>query len=111
MSLRRYIRQVAVLTAISSVVGCQGNDHRPASAARYDQIEIGMTLGQVEAVLGSGKEIPATQVPLVGNRMEPAVKGTRFYRWINRGDELGAQIIVGFDNDRVCDKWYWEPSL
>jgi hypothetical protein len=74
------------------------------SYCNYERIQVGMALGDVEAILGS----PGTEIDEVPTTPEkPVVSGDRFFRWESNHTE----IIVGIRDDRVCDKWYWEPSL
>jgi hypothetical protein len=75
-----------------------------------------MTLGQVEQILGPGNELEPNGVPTTPDyashrpRGIPVVKGDRFVEW-RTVDGMEREIIVGFENSHVCDKWYWEPSL
>jgi hypothetical protein len=86
---------------------------------------------EVEAILGPGiqlslKEVPTAVVPRPGVKVrkdrpggpwatqidyptedKPAVQGERFLRWESDGDE----VILGFKDGRVIDKYYWNCSL
>jgi hypothetical protein len=74
-----------------------------------------MRLADVEQVLGPGRPLRADQVPLTNDRNEPnitkrvhpVVKGTWAVEWTD-GE---FQIVVGFDNGIVVDKWIWWPGL
>jgi hypothetical protein len=70
-----------------------------------------MTLSQVEAILGPGQRIEADRVPQgtqEGNSV-PVVHGNEYFEWEIK--EVGIEIVVALSNGKVCDKWYWEPSL
>jgi hypothetical protein len=74
-----------------------------------------MRLADVERVLGPGKALSADKVPLTNDsnepdatkRVHPVVKGAQVVEWT--GGEF--QIVVGFDNGIVCDKWIWSPGF
>jgi hypothetical protein len=68
-----------------------------------------MALDDVEAILGSpGREVDGDGVPTTSDG-KPVVSGDRFFRWERNHNHT--KVIVGMRDDRVCDKWYWEPSL
>ncbi|HLW68372.1 MAG TPA: hypothetical protein VKS79_23850 [Gemmataceae bacterium] len=74
----------------------------------YKKLKIGMTLDQVELVLGEpGVEMPVNEVPRYPSG--PVVQGDSFYEW--KGSINGIKVIVGIKDGRVCDKWYWEADL
>ena len=81
----------------------------------FKRVEIGMTLQEVEAILGPGREISAKELPGepdfdepdLDKRVKPVVQGDRFFEWLGGG----AEVFVAFRDGRVCDKWYWEASL
>jgi hypothetical protein len=83
---------------------------------RYAAVKVGMTLPEVEAILGPGREIaednlrqpPAYVEPDPEKRRKFFVKGDRFFLWQTAG---GVEVYVGFKGDRVFDKWRWVPSL
>jgi hypothetical protein len=66
-----------------------------------------MTVGDVESILGAGHERTEDFVPTIPP-FGPAIKGERFYEWQG---EAGSEIWVGVRDGRICDKWYYEPSL
>ncbi len=82
----------------------------------YQTIHAGMSLLEVEQVLGRGVEIDQQELPTrvdftepdPSKRRRPVVTGRRFYRW---EDGNGRRVIIGINNGRVVDKSYWEPSL
>jgi hypothetical protein len=85
--------------------------HPPTSELKqdYDKIEIGMTLSEVEALIGRpGKELKQEGVTRQRND-RAVVEGDRFYKWT--GPINGQEIILGVRDARVCDKWYGEYSL
>jgi hypothetical protein len=106
--------------------------------AGYERIQVGMTLAEVEAILGPGTEIDLSEVPTTLVSLNPAaeraayerarrtgrplptvrsfpahskpvVQGDRVVRW--RGDHNGARILIGFKDGKVAEKWYTEYSL
>jgi hypothetical protein len=89
----------------------------PISSRGFSRIKIGMSLDEVEAILGPGEQISlehVTQIPgspyakRKGN-LDLVVEGDEFFRWHN--SKCGMEIQLGLRDGRVCDKWYWEPSL
>ena len=80
----------------------------PISKYNYEAVEIGMTLMQVEAILGPGQQIPAKNLPTTTG-MTPVVHGEQYFEWQDK--DADREIIVAFSRGKVCDKWYWEPSL
>src|SRR5262249_9118926 len=81
----------------------------------YQRINLGMSLKEVQALLGPGSEIPASEVPQSPDfseldpdkRSKPVVNGDKYYIWIVKGKK----VVIGTTDDKVCGKWYWEPSL
>jgi hypothetical protein len=72
----------------------------------HDQITVGMTLPEVEALLGKPeRKLTAKDFLPNGYRSE----ANEFYRW--QGDENGRYLIVGFTDGRVVDTFFWECSL
>ena len=81
----------------------------------YKKIRAGMTLDEVEAILGGpGNQIGWRDLPKApasintGNKHNAYVGGDRFFRW--RGGFNGRYIIVGARDGKVCDKFFWENS-
>jgi hypothetical protein len=78
----------------------------------YGRVSTGMTLSDVEAILGPGDEIPPGAVPVHARDKRGNIEfvtGDRFFQWPKgRGPFMagGRQIIIGMRNDRVCDKWW-----
>jgi hypothetical protein len=91
---------VAILFVASSVVFFAPRPSRLEAAGH--RVQLGMTLAEVEAILGPGtlvKGVPEYQGDV------PVVRGDVFYRWT--ATELsGEEFIVGFKGGVVFDKWY-----
>ena len=74
----------------------------------YHRLRVGMTLSDVELILGRGTEIPERFVPIekpkgMGGPGTLVVHGDRFFEW-RRGS---LEIVVGFRDGRVIEKSYW----
>jgi hypothetical protein len=85
---------------------------------KYESVKTGMTLSEVQMILGPGSEISEDFVtrehdyskPRNANgliRVRRVVNGDRFYFWENSN----RRIEIGFEGGRVREKYYWEPSL
>jgi hypothetical protein len=72
------------------------------------RIRNGMTLNDVEAVLGPAKEIDRKHLPVEKDKGQ-VVQGERFFHW--EYEPEGIEIYLGFRDGKVCDKWFWAPSL
>jgi hypothetical protein len=74
---------------------------------RY-RVKAGMTLAELEAVLGPGQpeEAPPGTPDWKGGSV-PLVRGDEFYVW----EHGGLEIWVGLRGGKVCDKWFDAPSL
>lgn len=71
-------------------------------------LERRMTRAEVERLLGPGEKVSASpQLSYGGGDVRPAVVGDEIYLW-TRGTE---KIWLGFQEGRVCTKYYWVPSL
>jgi hypothetical protein len=106
------------------------------SYCNYKKVQVGMTLDEVEALLGPGTEIslddlagvvrpkpgvvvpkdppggPYTTVRNYPVEIVPEVDGDRFFRWeLDPSDPEAAYIVVGFRDGKVRDKRYRETSL
>jgi hypothetical protein len=66
------------------------------------RVRVGMTLAEVEAILGPGTLM--TYVPQQPSSV-PAVRGDIFYRW-TATELYGEEFIVEFKGGVVIDKWY-----
>lgn len=78
----------------------------PISERGLAKIKIGMTLAEAEAILGPGVQ---AERPLEEQGRGLVIHGDHFYRWSNF--KCGQEIYLAFKNGKVCDKYYWEPSL
>jgi hypothetical protein len=105
-----------IVLCLSLVLSCQNGT---VSYHNYIKIREGMTLGEVEAILGPGVEIPKSRLPETPDftepdpekRSKPVVTGEQISRWSKGRIPGETEIIIGFKDGRVCDKWFWEPSL
>jgi hypothetical protein len=77
------------------------------SECNYGKIRLGMTVSEAEAILGSGRELEGEYVPRT--HTGPVISGDRFFKW--EDGTTARAVWVGIRSGRVCDKWYWEPSL
>src|SRR5438094_6334422 len=84
---------VTILMVIGAVLGvaCRSGT---VSYCNYKRINDGMTLDEVERILGPGQAI---QGPPIGGG-KPVVVGESFYLWRQGYDE----IIVAFKDGKVC---------
>jgi hypothetical protein len=78
---------------------------------RY-RIKEGMTLDEVEAILGPGTEVPSS--PVVRCRgsdgqvtFRCVVEGKRLFYW----ERDGGAFHIGLEGGRVCSKSFWAPTL
>jgi hypothetical protein len=102
----KYTRLAGGLTLLlAGVFGCIWIP----TGTRYEltckvRIHLGMTLTEVESILGPGKKCswPPTEWGI-----GPVVKGEQFFVWEDRGMEFW----VGLRDGRVCGTWFWAPSL
>jgi hypothetical protein len=75
----------------------------------YRRIADGMTLPEVEAIMGKpGRELKQEELPRSWPDI-PVVRGDHFYEWT--GPVNGQEVHVELRDGRVCDKSYWEYSL
>lgn len=108
---------LAVIAALIAAVACWSNRSGIYSEANYERIRPGMTLAEVEQLLGGpGFEVSEPELPHIvdrtvpvdhAGRLKPVVSGERYMRW----EDGYSYIIVSFRGDGVAEKWYWEPSL
>lgn len=105
--------------------------------ANYKKVRVGMSVDEVQAILGAGTpvrqdEVPSIVVPVnpqdaedslerarraggprptvrdYPTRHKPVVEGDTILRWVN--GETGERILVAFRGGRVCEKHYWDPN-
>ncbi len=101
--------------------------------ANYKEVRVGMSVEEVEAILGPGtlvkqEDLPTNVVPVnpqdeadslenarksgatpptgrgFPTRNKPVVEGDNILQWENR--ETGERIIVAFRDGKVCEKYY-----
>jgi hypothetical protein len=89
--------------------------------ARYDSIRVGMTLAEVEQVLGPGKKVSPVEIPRSGR--QPALRGQAVYMWKEKEKERSGRegeftpvsawrhVYIGFDEGLVCDKCWIDSTL
>jgi hypothetical protein len=88
------------------------------SQANYERIRPGMSLAEVERLLGGpGTETLEGHLPGVVDwsvpvdhpkRVKAVVSGEQYLRW---EDGHGSEVIISLRGGVVAEKWYWEPSL
>ena len=78
----------------------------------FSKVTEGMTLEEVEGILGPGKEISREAVPQqwTGNVGKKVVEGDRFFTWEN-GYGVGWAFYISFRNNKVVQKFDHFPSL
>jgi hypothetical protein len=69
---------------------------------RFYRIRKGMTLPQVQRILGPGEARSAVLRPTRRGGMKPVVRGDQCYLWEPHDYR---DIWVGFRDGKVCDKW------
>jgi len=62
----------------------------------------------VQDLLGPGQVIGRSLLPGYSDDgiLKPVVRGESFLEW----KDGGMDIIIGFENDKVCDKWLSQPG-
>lgn len=97
---------------VLAILGYDNDRGWTLTRSTLDKIKPGMTLNEVEAILGPGEE---SQVLIV-----PPIQGENIYEWNEwqkdwKPDGLTTparrSIYIGFRDGKVCDKHYFEPSL
>ena len=98
---------LSFLVLCACVIGsCWLLEYQDTSLKRKsDRLETGMTLEEVEVIMGEGKRLPANEIPQIGHH--PVVNGDEFYTWSDRR----GTVYLAFEHGRLASKWYWEPSL
>lgn len=82
-----------LLLTMLLLVGCSGgNENNKVTLEKYNQIETGMTLEEVEAILGEGTENASTEAGDVN---------IKSYQWINSD---GSNIQIMFQDGKVNTK-------
>lgn len=105
----------------------------------YQRVRVGMSLDEVEAILGPGRPIPQSQVPghvravnpdderaeideakragrspptHRGNyptHVVPVVEGDTVLEWVTPGS--GERILLGFRGGKVSGRYYFDPNF
>lgn len=111
-SLIVYLVDVPVI--LNTVICRKGQ----VSRCNFMNVSNGMTIEQVEELLGHGAPWPWLTPPTTNpDSNRPLVRGASFRVWASNDRKrwvLGGPrvVVVGLgEDDRVCDKWYGEPSL
>jgi hypothetical protein len=109
--------RLVLLTLIAALVagGWVGSTYYSAFAY-YKRIQPGMTLNEVERLLGQpGREVSESELEQAldwniavrqARRVRHVDPGERYFRW----EKGSGYIIVSVRGDVVTEKWYWEPD-
>lgn len=105
--------------------------------AIYKVVQVGMSVDEVQAILGPGTSVTQEEVPTIvvavnpqdaenarekarksggppptvrdyPTRSKPVVEGDYILRWVN--SKTGECILVAFKDDRVYEKYYHDPN-
>jgi hypothetical protein len=118
-SFRRYVAAwvvallgcMAILPVASVVVFGLVRERWPTGTAFewkfLFRIKSGMTLEEVEGILGPGIESQSPVLSYGNGDLRTAVRGEHIFLW----EKDAMKIWVGFEAGRVCNKWFWAPSL
>ena len=108
-----------------------------ADYRKYKRVQVGMSVDEVQAILGPGTPIGQEKVPGIvvavnpadvdaslerarragrspptardyPTRVKPVVEGDFILQWVN--DKTGERILVAFKDGKVCEKDYWDPN-
>lgn len=138
--MRGLTRGLLILTPIAflslgAFYGCSVKDSPYSN--NYGRVQVGMTVEEVEAILGPGSSVKQSEVPTVvvavnpadvqaseerakraGRwpqtardypvRHKPVVEGDLILKWVD--DRTGERILVAFKDGKVCEKHYWDPN-
>ena len=115
-------RTVKIIVAVSSaicltLVGCSLYWYcfagKPTECS-FSRVQAGMTLAQVERILGPGHQVPRERVAQVqgplqadGTGLKPVVEGDTFFAWTGGGDGFW----ISFKNGRVKEKYHFVVPL
>jgi hypothetical protein len=82
------------------------------SRNNYLRIHNGMTLAEVQALLGSpGEELPRKTLFTSPDPREPPLTGDQVFRWRPPGNYSGSCVLVGLTDGKVCDKRIYPNGL
>jgi hypothetical protein len=104
--------------------------------ANYKRVRVGMSVDEVQAILGAGVEIDPKSVPGMvvavnpadadaaqerdrrtgtqstardyPTRIKPLVEGDLILRWVN--GKTGERVLIAFKDGKVCEKDYRNPN-
>ncbi len=105
--------------------------------ANYKRVRVGMSVDDVQALLGLGEVAIANDVPGIvvavnpvdekaahekwrrsggppptargyPTRIKPVVEGDYILKWVN--SRTRERILVAFKDGKVCEKNYWDPN-
>lgn len=102
-----------VCLMVLAMIGYDYDQGWTLKRSTFDKIQAGMTLAEVEALLGPGQQTSPRFI-------SPPLQGDELYRWQEwqkdwKPDGLTGPanrwICVGFKRGKVSDKRYFEPSL
>ena len=108
-----------------------------ADFRKYKRLRIGMSVEEVQAILGPGSPLKQENVPQIvvevnpadvddsnerarragittptardyPTRRKPVVEGDVILKWEN--GETREVILVAFKDGKVCEKYYWDPN-
>jgi hypothetical protein len=96
--IARALRGAACATALLLLVACGGD----ISHENYDKIQTGMTMDQVEQILGPGEDQSSSGVEIssAGMAGKSREDRTKTYLW----KDGSKQIIVEFEQNKVTNK-------
>jgi hypothetical protein len=111
------VRLVVLALIVALIGGGWVGSTYYSAFAYYERIQTGMTLDEVERVLGHpGREVRESELERtvdwnlpVGHprRVKPVISGEHYFRW----EKGSGYIIVSLRGGVVAEKWYWESNL
>jgi hypothetical protein len=105
--------------------------------ANYKRVQVGMSVEEVEAILGPGTPVGQAEVPQIvvavspedavaarererrpggppstarnyPTRLKPVVEGDHILMWVS--GKTGERILVAFKDGKACEKHYHDPN-
>lgn len=113
----KWLNAGVVVVLIAALAASLWSIYRPGifSSVNYERIRPGMTLAEVEQLLGEpGMPLSEQELPQVGYGPGPGkapVNGDRYFQWKEAPEGFGRYILISLRNGVVADKYYWQPSL
>lgn len=102
MSMDRFLgtsAAVAIVAFVSVALPSCGEDK--VNASNYDAITVGMTLGQVEGIMGKGEKQEVSGVSISGAGVAGSARSTQdIYVWKSGLKEISVTIVA----DKVVSK-------